>query len=92
MGLGGRSFGTVITLVPVGRRSLYRLHLYRRASADVRAGASGFSPCPTPPLMYPLLFMAFPKLWSVAKSPRLHHRGRFCARRFGNRWLALAIA
>ena len=63
-GLGGRSFGTVITWFLLGG-DLYTAYLHRSARLDVRRGRGVSSPCPMP-LMYPLLFRPF-RAWSVAR-------------------------
>jgi SSS family solute:Na+ symporter len=56
------------------------------------AGAVGFFAVPYTIMIYPLLYIVFPRLWQVA-----HRRGYvtaadFVRGRFGNRWLALAVA
>ena len=56
------------------------------------AGAAGFFAIPYAILMYPLLFLCFPRLWSVARAPWLCHRRRFRARPLRQRPLALAVA
>src|SRR4029079_4140869 len=55
-------------------------------------GASGFFAVPYAALMYPLLFMAFPRLWSVAHRHGYITAADFVRGRFGHRGLALAIA
>ena len=65
-GLGGRSFGTLITWFLLGG-DLYTAYTFIAVPALMfGAGAGGFFAVPYAALMYPLLFMAFPKLWSVA--------------------------
>ena len=79
-GLGGRSFGTLITWFLLGG-DLYTAYTFIAVPALMfGAGATGFFAVPYTILMYPLLFVAFPRLWSVAQQARLCHRRRFRAR------------
>jgi SSS family solute:Na+ symporter len=43
-------------------------------------------------LIYPFVFVVFPRLWSVSKKHGYVTTADFVRGRFGNRWLALAIA
>src|SRR5881296_2331742 len=91
-GLAGRRFGTLITWFLLGG-DLYTAYTFIAVPALMfGAGASGFFAVPYAALMYPLLFMAFPKLWSVAHRHGYITAADFVRGRFGNRWLALAIA
>jgi SSS family solute:Na+ symporter len=56
------------------------------------AGATGFFAVPYTILMYPVLFIAFPRLWSVAHKHGYVTAADFVRGRFGHRGLALAIA
>jgi SSS family solute:Na+ symporter len=56
------------------------------------AGALGFFAVPYTVMIYPLLYAAFPRLWSVAHRHGYVTSADFVRGRFGNRWLALAIA
>ena len=73
-GLGGRSFGTLITWFLLGG-DLYTAYTFIAVPALMfGAGAAGFFAVPYAALMYPLLFIAFPRLWcggaaSTAMSP-----------------------
>src|SRR5258708_7352078 len=42
-------------------------------------------------IIYPLLFIVFPRLWYVCRKPGYVTAADFVGGRFGNRWLALAI-
>ena len=65
-GLGGRSFGTLITWFLLGG-DLYTAYTFIAVPALMfGAGANGFFAVPYAALMYPVLFMAFPRLWSVS--------------------------
>jgi SSS family solute:Na+ symporter len=91
-GLGGRSFGTLITWFLLGG-DLYTAYTFIAVPALMfGAGASGFFAVPYAALMYPVLFMAFPRLWSVAHKHGYITAADFVRGRFGHRGLALAIA
>ena len=66
-GLGGRSFGTLITWFLLGG-DLYTAYTFVAVPALVfGAGAMGFFALPYTILIYPFAFVVFPKLWAVAK-------------------------
>jgi solute:Na+ symporter, SSS family len=91
-GLGGRSFGTLITWFLLGG-DLYTAYTFIAVPALMfGAGATGFFAVPYAALMYPVLFLAFPRLWSVAHRHGYVTAADFVRGRFGHRGLALAIA
>jgi len=91
-GLGGRSFGTLITWFLLGG-DLYTAYTFIAVPALMAgAGAAGFFAVPYATLMYPVLFIAFPRLWSVARRHGYVTAADFVAGRYGHRGLALAIA
>jgi solute:Na+ symporter, SSS family len=91
-GLGGRSFGTLITWFLLGG-DLYTAYTFIAVPALMfGAGASGFFAVPYAALMYPVLFMAFPRFWSVSHKHGYITAADFVRGRFGHRGLALAIA
>jgi SSS family solute:Na+ symporter len=91
-GLGGRRFGTVITWFLMGG-DLYTAYTFIAVPALMfGAGATGFFAIPYATLMYPLLFLFFPRLWSVARVHGYVTAADFVRGRFGNRPLALAVA
>jgi len=91
-GLGGRSFGTLITWFLLGG-DLYTAYTFIAVPALMfGAGAPGFFAVPYAALMYPVLFIAFPKLWSVAHAHGYVTAADFVNGRYGHRGLALAIA
>ena len=66
-GLGGRSFGTLITWFLLGG-DLYTAYTFIAVPALMfGAGATGFFAVPYTILMYPVLFLCFPRLWAVAR-------------------------
>ncbi len=91
-GLGGRRFGTVVTWFLVGG-DLYTAYTFIALPAlAFGAGAVAFFAVPYTVLIYPLLFIVFPRLWQVCNKHGYITAGDFVRGRFGNRWLALAIA
>src|SRR5215471_13879334 len=91
-GLGGRRFGIVITWFLIGG-DLYTAYTVIAVPALVYAvGAYGFFAVPYTIIIYPLLFVAFPRLWSVTHKRGYLTAGDFVLGRYGNKWLELAIA
>src|SRR3954463_15153461 len=91
-GLGGRSFGSWITWFLLGG-DLYTAYTFIAVPALMfGAGASGFFAVPYTVLMYPVLFLFFPRLWSVARRHGYVTAADFVRGRFGSRSLALAMA
>jgi SSS family solute:Na+ symporter len=54
-------------------------------------GAVAFFAVPYTILIYPILFLVFPRLWNVCHKHGYITAGDFVRGRYGNRWLALAI-
>jgi len=91
-GLGGRRFGTWVTWFLLGG-DLYTAYTFIAVPALMfGAGAPGFFAVPYTILMYPLLFLVFPRLWSVAHKHGYVTAADFVKGRFGSKSLALAIA
>ena len=91
-GLGGRRFGTFVTWFLLGG-DLYTAYTFVAVPALMYgAGALGFFAVPYTIMIYPLLYLVFPRLWSVAHRHGYVTSSDFVRGRFGNRWLALAIA
>ncbi len=90
-GLGGRRFGTIITWFLVGG-DLYTAYTFIAVPAlAFGAGAVAFFAVPYTIVIYPILFLAFPRLWHVCHKHGYITAADFVRGRFGNRWLALAI-
>ncbi|MEA2271030.1 MAG: solute:Na+ symporter, family [Solirubrobacteraceae bacterium] len=91
-GLGGRNFGAWISWFLIGG-DLYTAYTFVAVPALVfGVGALGFFAVPYTIIVFPLVFMVAPRLWSVA-----HRRGYvtpadFVRGRHGSSSLALAIA
>jgi solute:Na+ symporter, SSS family len=90
-GLGGRRFGTVITWFLLGG-DLYTAYTFIAVPALIYGiGAMGFFAVPYTIMIYPILFLIFPRMWKIA-----HERGHVTAAdyvrdRFDSRMLALAV-
>ncbi len=91
-GLGGRRFGTIVTWFLVGG-DIYTAYTFIAVPAlAYGAGAVAFFAVPYTIVIYPFLFLVFPRLWNVCRKHGYITAGDFVRGRFGNRWLALAIA
>src|SRR5881398_4127263 len=65
-GLGGRSFGGFVTWFLLGG-DLYTAYTFVAVPALLYgAGSLGFFAVPYTIMIYPLLYLVFPRLWSVA--------------------------
>jgi SSS family solute:Na+ symporter len=90
-GLGGRRFGTLITWFLVGG-DLYTAYTFIAVPAlAFGQGAAAFFAVPYTILVYPILFLVFPRLWRICHRHNYITAGDFVRGRFGNRWLALAV-
>src|SRR5499426_2583760 len=90
-GLGGRRFGTWVTWFLIGG-DLYKAYTFIAVPAlAFGAGAIAFFAVPYTIVIYPILFLVFPRLWHVCHKHGYITAGDFVRGRFGNRWLALAI-
>jgi len=90
-GLGGRRFGPWISWFLIGG-DLYTAYTVIAVPALVYAvGAFGFFAVPYTILIYPLLFVAFPRLWAVTHKHQYITAGDFIFGRYGDRWLMLAV-
>ena len=91
-GLAGRRFGTVITWFLIGG-DLYTAYTFIAVPAlAFGAGAIAFFAVPYTVMIYPILFLVFPRLWRVCHKHNYITASDFVRGRFGNRWLALAVA
>jgi solute:Na+ symporter, SSS family len=91
-GLGGRRFGTIITWFLIGG-DLYTAYTFVAVPAlAFGAGAIAFFAVPYTIMIYPILFLVFPRLWHVCRKHNYITAADFVLGRFGNRWLALAVA
>src|SRR5262244_2234355 len=90
-GLGGRRFGTMVTWFLIGG-DLYTAYTFMAVPAlAFGAGAIAFFAVPYTIIIYPILFLVFPRMWRVCHKHGYITAGDFVRGRFGNRWLALAV-
>lgn len=90
-GLGGRRFGTLIAWFLIGG-DLYTAYTFIAVPAlAFGAGAIAFFAVPYTIMIYPILFVVFPRIWNVSHKKGYVTAADFVRGRFGNRWLALAI-
>ena len=91
-GLGGRRFGTVVTWFLLGG-DLYTAYTFIAVPALVFGkGAMGFFAVPYTILIYPILYIVFPRLWEIARDRGHVTAADFVRDRYGSRLLALAFA
>jgi solute:Na+ symporter, SSS family len=91
-GLGGRRFGRWITWFLLGG-DLYTAYTVIAIPAVVFAiGAYGFFALPYTILIYPFLYLTFPRLWAVCNRHNYITAADFVRGRYGHRGLALAVA
>jgi SSS family solute:Na+ symporter len=92
-GLGGRRFGTVITWFLLGG-DLYTAYTFVAVPAAMYAtgSVSGFFAVPYTIVVYPLIFVFMPRLWSVSHRNGYVTPADFVRGRSGSGGLALAIA
>ncbi len=90
-GLGGRRFGAWVSWFLIGG-DLYTAYTVIAVPALVYAvGAYGFFALAYTILIYPFLFLAFPRLWRVTHRKGYITASDFVLGRYGDKWLELAI-
>jgi solute:Na+ symporter, SSS family len=91
-GLGGRRFGTLLIWFLIGG-DLYTAYTFIAVPAGLfGAGALFFFAVPYTIMVYPMVYIVFPRLWSVAHKHGYVTSADFVRGRYGNKWLALAVA
>ncbi len=91
-GLGGRSFGTFIAWFLIGG-DLYTAYTFVAVPALLYAGSAiGFFAVPYTIVVYPLIFLFLPRLWSVSHRHGYVTPADFVKGRYDSRPLALAVA
>src|ERR1700742_2415734 len=87
-GLAGGRFGTLVTWFLLGG-DLYTAYTFIAVPALMfGAGALGFFAVPYTIMVYPFVFVVFPRLWSVARQHGYITAADFVRGRHGNKWLA----
>jgi solute:Na+ symporter, SSS family len=91
-GLGGRGFGTFVSWFVLGG-DLYTAYTFIAVPALVYAtGAAGFFALSYTIMVFPIVFVFAPRLWSVSRVHNYVTPADFVRGRYGSRGLALAIA
>lgn len=91
-GLAGGRFGTVVTWFLLGG-DLYTAYTFIAVPALVfSAGAIGFFAVPYTIIVYPLVFLIMPRLWSVCRTHGYVTPADFVRGRYDSSTLALAVA
>ncbi|NUR06645.1 MAG: sodium:solute symporter [Nocardioidaceae bacterium] len=91
-GLGGRGFGTFITWFLVGG-DIYTAYTFIAVPATLYAGSVvGFFAVPYTIVLYPIIFIFLPRLWSVSHRHGYVTPADFVRGRFDSKVLALAVA
>ncbi len=91
-GLGGRSFGTFIAWFLIGG-DIYTAYTFIAVPALLYAGnAIGFFAVPYTVILYPIIFVFLPRLWSVSHRRRYVTPADFVQGRFDSKTLGLAVA
>jgi solute:Na+ symporter, SSS family len=91
-GLAGGRFGTVVTWFLLGG-DLYTAYTFIAVPALVfSAGAIGFFAVPYTIIVYPLVFLVMPRLWSVCRTHGYVTPADFVRGRYDSSTLAFAVA
>jgi solute:Na+ symporter, SSS family len=92
-GLGGRSFGTFVAWFLLGG-DLYTAYTFVAVPAAMFAtgAVSGFFAVPYTIVVYPIVFVFLPRLWSVSHRHGYVTPADFVQGRWGSRGLGLAVA
>ena len=91
-GLGGRGFGTFIAWFLIGG-DLYTAYTFVAVPALLYAGSAiGFFAVPYTIVVYPLIFLFLPRLWSVSHRHSYVTPADFVQGRYDSKPLALAVA
>jgi solute:Na+ symporter, SSS family len=91
-GLGGRGFGTFVSWFLLGG-DVYTAYTFIAVPALVYAtGAAGLFALSYTIMVYPIVFVFAPRLWSVARTHNYVTPADFIRGRYGSRGLALAVA
>jgi SSS family solute:Na+ symporter len=91
-GLGGRGFGTFVSWFLLGG-DIYTAYTFIAVPALVYAtGAAGFYALSYTIMVFPIVFVFAPRLWSVARAHGYVTPGEFVRGRKGSQGLGLAVA
>jgi SSS family solute:Na+ symporter len=91
-GLGGRGFGTFVAWFLIGG-DIYTAYTFIAVPATLYAGSAvGFFAVPYTIVVYPLIFLFLPRLWSVSHRHGYVTPADFVQGRYDSRPLATAVA
>src|ERR1700683_1532401 len=91
-GLGGRRFGTFVSWFLLGG-DVYTAYTFIAVPALVySSGAAGFYALSYTIMVFPIVFIFAPRLWSVARARGYVSPGEFVRGRHGSQGLGLAVA
>jgi SSS family solute:Na+ symporter len=91
-GLGGRRFGTFVSWFLLGG-DIYTAYTFIAVPALIYAtGAAGFYALSYTIMVFPIVFIFAPRLWSVARARGYVSPGEFVRGRHGSQGLGLAVA
>src|ERR1700722_2697572 len=91
-GLGGRGFGTFVSWFLLGG-DIYTAYTFIAVPALVYAtGAAGFYALSYTVMIFPIVFIFGPRLWSVARARGYVTPGEFVRGRYGSQGRGLAVA
>ena len=91
-GLGGRGFGTFVSWFLIGG-DIYTAYTFIAVPATLYAGSVvGFFAVPYTVVLYPIIFIFLPRLWSVSHRHGYVTPADFVRGRFDSKPLALAVA
>jgi SSS family solute:Na+ symporter len=91
-GLGGRGFGTFIAWFLIGG-DIYTAYTFIAVPATLYAGSAvGFFAVPYTIVVFPIIFLFLPRLWSVSHRHGYVTPADFVEGRYDSRPLALAVA
>jgi SSS family solute:Na+ symporter len=91
-GLGGRGFGTFVSWFLLGG-DLYTAYTFIAVPSLVYGvGAAGFFAVPYTVMVFPIVFVFAPRLWSISREHGYVTPADFVRGRYGSRGLALAVA
>lgn len=91
-GLAGRRFGTVITWFLLGGDLFTAYTMIAVPALVYGTGAPGFFALPYSTLTFPFAYLTMPRLWAVCRKHGYVTAADFVRGRYGDHWLALAIA
>src|SRR6476661_4530407 len=91
-GLGGRGFGTFVSWFLLGG-DLYTAYTFIAVPSLVfGVGAAGFFAVPCTVMVFPIVFVFAPRLWSISREHGYVTPADFVRGRYGSHGLALAVA